>query len=336
MRLHYVTAVAAVLLLTAPSAQTTFRDDAGRSVQLPERVNRVFAAGAPAEVLLYTLVPEKLAGRNRVPATNALDFYPPAYRAPVAIAQLPERDDPAADKELLLLKPDVYIDYGSMHEDYVASIDAIQRRTRIPGIILDGRLDRIPSVYRRLGAAVGAPARGTQLATAAEAMLSKYRGALTGVAAPRVYLACSSDGFVPCLADDTASEQLTLLGAVNVAGTSSSAPRRPRTIDEIRALAPDVIIMTAGGAVAKLRANPAWQTIPAVARGRVLQFPGIPDSWGPRPPSVNRLAGLLWLARAIPDRPLDRAFTDEMRAFYATFYHLTLSDDHLHRLTGGN
>lgn len=50
------------------AAAQTFTDDAGRNVVLPARVERVFAAGAPAEVLLYTLVPEKLAGTRP-------DFY---------------------------------------------------------------------------------------------------------------------------------------------------------------------------------------------------------------------------------------------------------------------
>lgn len=322
--------VASVLAVPA-LAQTPLTDDAGRTVTIPARVTRVFAAGAPAEVMLYTLVPDKLAGRNRVPAADAFDFYPPAFRKPIAIRQLPDRDDPAADTELLALKPDVYIDYGSMHEDYVASVDAIQKRTKIPGLLLDGRLDRIPAMYRRLGPALGAAARGEQLGAAAGQLLTTYRGALSSTPV-RVYMACSSDGVVPCLADDTAWEQLALLGAVNVAGTRATAPQRPRTIAEIAAMKPDVILMTGDGAAAKLRGNAEWQAIDAVARGRVLGFPGIPDSWGPRPPSVNRLAGLIWLSRVLVNRPLDAAFLDEVRAFYATFYHLTPTDTQLQRL----
>ena len=38
-------------------AQSTFVDDAGRAVVLPARPSRVFAAGAPADVLVYTLAP---------------------------------------------------------------------------------------------------------------------------------------------------------------------------------------------------------------------------------------------------------------------------------------
>ena len=87
-------------------------DDAKRTVSLPASVNRVFAAGAPAEVLLYTLAPDRLAGRNRVPEGPAIEFFPPAFRNPVFIRQLPEVDNPAADAELVALKPDVYVDYG--------------------------------------------------------------------------------------------------------------------------------------------------------------------------------------------------------------------------------
>ena len=77
----------------------------------------------PLRVRLYTLVPEMLVGRNRVPEGEAVEFFPPAYRTPVFIKQLPEVDNPSADAELLALKPDVYIDYGTVHEDYIAALN---------------------------------------------------------------------------------------------------------------------------------------------------------------------------------------------------------------------
>jgi iron complex transport system substrate-binding protein len=228
-------AAAIVAVTTTAGTQTRFVDDAGRNVQLPPRVDRAFAAGAPAEVLLYTLAPDKLAGRNRLPEGDAVEFFPPAYRNPVFIRQLPEVDNPAADAELVALKPDVYVDYGTVHEDYIASLDAVQRRTRVPGIIVSGALGRIPETYRRLGTALGVPARGERLAAATEALLTKYRGVLASPSPIRVYLACSADGFVPCAADEPAGEQLAWLGVMNVAGTRASIQQRPLTIDEIKA-----------------------------------------------------------------------------------------------------
>ena len=72
-------------------AQARFTDDAKRSVTLPGHVSRVFAAGAPAEVLLYTLVPDMLVGRNHMPTAAALEFMPPELRSPKPIKNLPDR-----------------------------------------------------------------------------------------------------------------------------------------------------------------------------------------------------------------------------------------------------
>lgn len=322
---------ALVALSVTVATQGSFVDDAGRAVMLPTRAARLFAAGAPAEVMLYTLAPDLLVGRNRVPAGDALEFFPPEYRTLTLIRELPSVDDPAGDRELVALKPDVYIDYGTVAADYIASVEAVQRRTRVPGLILNGALSRIPDMYRRLGTALGIADRGQRLGTAAERLLTKYRGALASSGTPvRVYIACTADGYVPCLSGDSGGEQLDWLGGVNVAGTRGTAPQRPLTIDEIKAMNPDLVI--AGGPAARLRADAAWQTVPAVAAGRVYQWPSLPYSWGARPPSVNRLPGVIWLAAVARSRPFDTAFDSEVRAFFKDFYHLELTEPQLRKL----
>jgi iron complex transport system substrate-binding protein len=162
--------------------------------------------------------------------------------------------------------------------------------------------------------------------------MTKYRGVLAAKA-PRVYLACSNDGFVPCLEDESSGEQLKWLGGVNVAGTRATSPRRPRTIDEIRSLTPHAVVVAGGsGAAARLRSNPMWQSVAAVAAGRVYQYPGLPYSWGARPPSVNRLPGLIWLAYVLQERAFDAEFAADVRAVFRDFYHLDLTDQQLQKL----
>jgi iron complex transport system substrate-binding protein len=333
MKTIVVSACAACVVLAQPVlTQTRFTDDARRSVDVPGRVTRVFAAGAPADVLLYTLVPEMLVGRNRLPEGDALEFIPPAYRRPVLIRQLPEVDNPAADADLLALKPDMYVDYGTVDKDYIAAVEAVQRRTGVAGVILDSELRRIPETYRRLGVAFGVASRGERLGAAADRILVKYRGMLATVQ-PRVYLACSADGFAPCLADERSGEQLAWLGGVNVAGTRASAPRRPLTIDEVRAMRPQVIIVSGGaGAATRLKANSAWKDVEAAAAGRVYEWPSLPINWGARPPSVNRLAGLMWLAYVAAGRPFDSALHSDIRDFFRDFYHLELTEAQLQKV----
>ena len=324
-------ALAASCCVGAAMAQTAFTDAAGRSVVLPAQVDRVFAAGAPAEVLLYTLVPEKLAGRNQMPSPAALELVPPEYRAPVQIVNLPDRDDARYDAELLALDVDVYVDYGTVDDDYVAALEAISGRTGVPGVILDGRLPQIPAVYRQLGVALGVAERGARLAAEAERLLGKYRGRLAA-AAPRVYLACSQNGLSPCLQGHSAGEAAELLGAINAAGSIDDAPRRPLTLAEIRATAPDVIIAANRDAAAAIRADVAWRDVAAVAAGRVHAPPALPFNWGPRPPSVNRLAGLIWMAYVLPGRPFDDDFFADLRSFFTAFYHTEPTREQLREL----
>jgi iron complex transport system substrate-binding protein len=329
---HALLSLLALSALWAPAwSQETFLDDANRRVELPATVQRVFAAGAPAELLLYTLVPEKLAGRNGTLSPAALAFVPPQFRALPQIVNLPERDDPRYDTELLALDVDVYVDYGTVDTDYVDALEAISGRTGIPGVILDGRLTQIPDVYRRLGIALDAAERGSRLAAEAERLLDKYRGALASTA-PRVYLACSRDSLSPCFRGHSAGEVVEVLGATNVAGSIDDAARRPLTLAEIRTLAPDVIIAASAEGAAAIRADDAWRDIPAVAAGKVHAPPTLPLNWGPRPPSVNRLAGLIWLAYVLPGRPFDDAFFADMRDFFAVFYHVPPTREQLRDL----
>ena len=54
-----------VLFLLTAQVESTFTDSAGRKVTVPAPVQRVFAAGPPAGVLLYALAPDKLIGWPR-------------------------------------------------------------------------------------------------------------------------------------------------------------------------------------------------------------------------------------------------------------------------------
>jgi iron complex transport system substrate-binding protein len=311
--------------------QTPFIDDAQRRVMLPNEVTRVFAAGAPAEVLLYTLVPEMLGGRNHTPSEAALALMPPEYRTPVQITNLPDRDDPRYDAELVALNVDVYVDYGTVDSDYVDALETISTRTGIPGIIFDGGLANIPAVYGKLGSALGVPERGERLAAVAERILGKYRDALSA-SRVRVYLACSQNGTTPCLEGHSFGEAAQWLGATNTAGTVETAPRGALTVEEIRAFAPDVIIAASKASAASLQADPAWREIAAVAAGRVHAPPDLPFNWGPRPPSVNRLLGVIWMAYVLASRPFDDAFFADVGAFFETFYHVTPTREQLRRL----
>jgi iron complex transport system substrate-binding protein len=280
-------------------------------------------------VLLYTLVPDMLVGRNHIPTAAALEFMPPELRSPRLIKKLPDRDDPRYDDELIALKPDVYIDYGTIDDDYVGALTAIGSRTNVPAIILDGDLANIPDAYRKLGAALGVPERAERLAAEAQRLMDKYRH---GAASVRVYLACSRDSLMPCVQGHPAGQAAELLGATNTAGTTATAPRRPLTVQEVRLSKPDALVVASQLSADIMRNDPEWHEVAAVADGRVYFPPDHPFNWGPRPPSVNRLLGVIWMAYVLPSRPFDDAFFADVTSAFETFYHFTPTREQIAKL----
>ena len=81
MKLFRLALSAALVLAFAVSAaaQTLFVDDAGRTVALPDKIERVMAAGPPASVLLYALAPDRLVGWVRAPSDEEKAFIAEAY-----------------------------------------------------------------------------------------------------------------------------------------------------------------------------------------------------------------------------------------------------------------
>jgi iron complex transport system substrate-binding protein len=66
----------------------------------------------------------------------------------------------------------------------------------------------------------------------------------------------------------------------------------------------------------------------------VALSPGLPFGWIDRPPSLNRLIGLRWLAEVLyPDRT-GWDLRAETREFYRLFYQVELDDPELDRLLG--
>ena len=316
-----------------PPARQPFVDDAQRRVSLPANVERVFAAGAPAEVLLYTLVPDKLAGpqshvrqpRRSSSCRRSFVTRPPSSTCPTATIRA------TTPSCLRSTSTSTSTTARSTTTTWPRSKRSANARV-YPASFSTGDRAAIPDVYRRLGAAFGVAERGERLADEAQRLIDKYRGMLGARAVARLFgvLAERTDA-VLCGPQRRRSRRPA--GRGQRGGPNRCGARRPLTVAEIRDLAPDVVIAANPAAAAAIRSDPAWQAVTAVAAGRVHAPPTLPFNWGPRPPSVNRVAGLIWMAYALPGRAFDAAYFDDVRSLFATFYHVTPSTEQLRALT---
>ena len=74
---------------------------------------------------------------------------------------------------------------------------------------------------------------------------------------------------------------------------------RPTTVDTIRTLDPDIIILSDPEAKDVLAKAP-WSSLRAVRDSHAYVAPREPFGWIEEPPSINRLLGLAWLRGSDP------------------------------------
>jgi iron complex transport system substrate-binding protein len=194
------------------------------------------------------------------------------------------------------LKPDLILDYGTIAPRYIDLAKATQQRTGIPTVLLDGSLAEVPHVFRLLGGILHREERGETLARFTEALLAvpKRPGATLRIACAR-----GPDGLTLAAPGTDLAESFTHAGWQLVA-PSGQGPSRQATLDDIRALDPDVIVFTDPVMRATLAQSEAWRTVRAVRDSHAYVAPNMPFGWLDEPPSINRLLGLGWLGGSDP------------------------------------
>ncbi|NTS32036.1 ABC transporter substrate-binding protein [Phyllobacterium sp. BT25] len=313
----------------------TFTDAAGRTVELPARVERIMAAGPPASVLLYVLAPQKLAGWVHAPSSaEGKLLLPDASKLP-ELGRLTGKGNAIRADIVTKAKLDLIIDVGDVSEEYAALASRSQNETGVPYILLDGSLAKTPEVFETLGKVVGEPERGTELARYARMTLDKVNAGLAKIPAdhrPRVYYGRGADGMQTGLARSINLELLDALGAVNVAAEKGQGGLTKVTPEEVAKWNPDIIIASDPKFAAMARSNPAWSGINAVKGGRVFVQPALPFGWFDGPPGVNRLMGIIWLEQLLYPDVFPTDLRKEAKAFYKAFYQVDLSDAQFDRL----
>lgn len=325
---------AALLATGAVAQEAIVTDAAGRRVPIPARAERVFAAGPPAAILLYTLAPELLIGWTNARPPEEREFLLPEIAARPAVGRITGRGNTANLEAVLTLKPDLILDVGSTSDTYVSLADRVQSQTGIPYALLDGTLLRTVETYRVLGRLLRREADGEALAIYAASLLDRIATRVASVPSerrPRVYFARGPRGLETGRGGSINVESLDLMGAVNVAGESRGGLATV-SVEQVLTWNPEVIVTIDAGFARSVRQDSAWAGISAVRNGRVHLAPSLPFGWIDSPPSVNRLIGLQWLGQILyPDRfPEDLAA--ETRAFYGRIYRVTPSDAQVARV----
>src|SRR6056297_2803558 len=325
-----------LIMITGPVAAREVIDSAGRVVEVPERVERVFAAGPPASILLYILKPEAMTGWPRAPHEYERPYLAEPWRDLPEPGRLTGRGGEANLERVLQIAPDVIFDFGSVRDTYVDLADRTQAQTGIPYVLVDGRFENTPAAPRLMGDILGVPERAERLASHVERVFARIDAILTDMSEaerPRVYLARGPEGLETGMKGSINTEIIERAGGRNVADDGGATRGLVQaSMEQVIVANPEIIVTWDRNFHASVFEDPLWQGIEAVREGRVYLSPTAPFGWIDRPPSLNRMMGLRWMAGLLyPDRWEDDLRRDT-RAFYELYYHVDLSDEELEGL----
>jgi len=325
----------AMLFVPAIARAAGITDAAGRAIAIPETVTRVFPAGPPAAILLYTLAPDLLLGWPRANRADECAFMLPEVCRRPEVGRLTGRGNTANLESVLALKPDLILDVGSTTPTFASLAARVQEQTGIPYALLDGRFDATASTYRLLGALTRRDAE--PLAAYTEKMLETIAARINRVPQeerPRVYYARGPRGLETGLGGSINVETIEYLGARNVAAERQGGLATV-SIEQVLVWNPQVIVTIDRDFAAGVQNDPQWKQVEAVSSGRVHLSPKLPFGWVDFPPSVNRLIGLWWLAKIFYPDHFDEDIRALTREFYSLFYHVTPSDADIDRVLDG-
>jgi ABC-type Fe3+-hydroxamate transport system substrate-binding protein len=81
--------------------------------QSPAKVERVYAAGPPASLLVFAIAPDKLTGWTRAMRPSEAAFFPEPYGQLPELGRLTGRGNTANVEVVLKAKTDLIVDVGS-------------------------------------------------------------------------------------------------------------------------------------------------------------------------------------------------------------------------------
>lgn len=329
--------MSASALVRSSARAATVTDAAGRAVPIPERVTRVFPAGPPAAILLYTLAPDLLLGWPRSNRAEECEFMLADVCARPEVGRITGRGNTANLEVVLALKPDLILDVGSINPTFVSLATRVQEQTGIPYALLDGRFDATAAAYRVLGELTHRRAEAQALAAYAEETMNTMKRRVATIPdgrRPRVYYARGPRGLETGLGGSINVETIEFLGARNVAAERKGGLAQV-SIEQVLLWNPDVIITIDRDFAESVRRDPVWASVAAVRAGRVHLSPKLPFGWVDFPPAVNRLIGLWWLAKIIYPAEFPEDLRPLTRDFYRRFYHVTSNDAQIERVLAG-
>lgn len=300
-----------------------FTDSAGREVEVPEHITKAAVSGPLAQITIFALAPDKLAGIASEWDETAEQFLDTKYYNLPILGQLYGGKGELNLETLLSNGIQVVIDVGEAKDTIVEDLDGLQEQTGIPFVHITATTDTMGSAYRMLGELLGMPDKAEKLAGYCERVYNRTLKIAESVDKADL-LYCLGDRGINVVANGSYHSEVIDLLSNNLAVVeqpSSKGSGNEVDMEQILLWDPDVILFAPDSIFTTAEEDKTWQKLSAIKNGKYYEVPLGPYNWMGFPPSVQRCLGMMWMAQLLYPDTAQYDLYAEVSEYFKLFYH---------------
>lgn len=319
---------------TAETKTVTFKDDCGREVKVPEKIETVIASGPLAQMFLLAVAPDTLIATNSQWSNETKKYIDDKYLKLPEVGSFFGNHD-LNYEEIAKLNPQIIIDVGEDKPSMKSDLQDITDKTNIPAVHISANFDNTDKAFSKLGKLLGREDKGNKLAAFCKDAFDSAEAVIKKTDKKKQVMYCTQEDGLNVLAKDSYHSQIIDMLADNVAvlkDPSSQGTGNEVNIEQMINWDPEIIIFEPNSYYDFVSDDPAWKTLRAVKNNKYYEVPMGPYNWMGFPPSCNRVLGLLWTAQLLYPDKTDFDLKEEVQEYYKLFYQYDLSDSEYEKL----
>ena len=323
--------------LTAEAPTRTFIDSVGREVQIPAEITKIAPSGPYAQVILYTFAPDMLLGLSEPFTRRQRQFIEEKYFDLPVYGRLYGGSGTFNLEEIIRTSPDIIIDMGERMYGISDDMDSIQSSTGIPAIFIEATIGTMAEAYDMLGDILGMETQAAEMSGYIRGVMDfaeEVKNSIPFDERPSVLHSQGEYGTEVSGRGSVHSEALDFVGVINAADIESmlATGSDEVSMEQIIVWNPDIVVLAPDSNFGEIYSDPLWAQVSAVQNRRVYEIPFGPYNWLGRPPSVQRVLGMLWLGNLVYPEYYDFDMIEKTKEFYMLFFRYDLSGDEAHAL----